>query len=90
MCAGTICQIFITVTREPRHFVPSVMSACYRYLPREPGMGGPAQSFAEEFFYAWQFERPASPWLFAMSALLVVVVMALCLFPLAPHWCFHR
>ena len=50
-------------------------------------MCGPAQLFAEEFFYAWQYERPASPWLFALSALLVVVVMALCLFPLAPHWC---
>lgn len=45
------------------------------------------QGFAEEYFYAWQYERPASPWLFALSALLVVVVMALCLFPLAPHWC---
>ncbi|KAK9839798.1 hypothetical protein WJX81_002420 [Elliptochloris bilobata] len=44
------------------------------------------KSFAEEHFYAWQYERPASPWLFALSALLVVVVMALCLFPLAPHW----
>ena len=51
------------------------------------GACGPAQAFAEEFFYAWQYERPASPWLFALSALLVVVVMALCLFPLAPHWC---
>jgi len=46
-----------------------------------------AQAFAEEHFYAWQYERPASPWLFALSALLVVVVMAFCLFPLAPHWC---
>ena len=72
--------------------MPAVSSACTRrnarFLAQEQTcVCGPAQSFAEEFFYAWQYERPASPWLFALSALLVVVVMALCLFPLAPHWC---
>jgi hypothetical protein len=43
------------------------------------------QSFQEEFFYAWQYEREASPWLYVFSALVVVVVIAACLFPLAPY-----
>ena len=56
-------------------------------VPAQDEHAPDAQAFAEEHFYAWQYERPASPWLFALSALLVVVVMAFCLFPLAPHWC---
>ena len=43
------------------------------------------QTFQEEFFYAWQYDRPSSPWLFVLSVLLVVVVILSCLFPLAPQ-----
>lgn len=42
-------------------------------------------TFEEEFFYAWQYERPSSPYLFLFSTLLVVVVILFCLFPLAPQ-----
>lgn len=45
----------------------------------------PLQTFQEEFFYAWQYDRPSSPWLFVMSVLLVAVVLLFCLFPLAPQ-----
>jgi translocation protein SEC62 len=44
------------------------------------------QTFQEEFFYAWQYERETSPWLYFFSGLVVVVVIAACLFPLAPYW----
>lgn len=43
------------------------------------------QGFQEEYFYAWQYERPSSPWLFLFSCLLVLVVILFCLFPLAPQ-----
>jgi len=43
------------------------------------------QTFQEEYFYAWQYDRPSSPYLFLFSCLLVVVVILFCLFPLAPQ-----
>eukprot|EP00884_Botryococcus_braunii_P003901 jgi/Botrbrau1/13511/Bobra.0082s0104.1 len=43
-------------------------------------------SFQEDYFYAWQYERETSPWLYFFSALVVVAVIAACLFPLAPYW----
>jgi len=42
-------------------------------------------TFQEEYFYAWQYDRPSSPYLFLFSCLLVVVVILFCLFPLAPQ-----
>ncbi len=43
------------------------------------------QSWAEDGFYAWQYERPTSPWTYVWSALMVVLVFAACCFPLAPY-----
>ncbi len=43
------------------------------------------QSFSEEFFYAWTFERPVSPYFYVLSGLVLVTIMLFCLFPLAPH-----
>jgi translocation protein SEC62 len=47
-------------------------------LCREPG-------FSEAAFYAWAYDRPTSPWSHVLSALLVVLTVGCCLFPLAPH-----
>jgi translocation protein SEC62 len=44
------------------------------------------QSFEPTDFYAWQHDRPASPWAGLYAILLAVVVLACCCFPLAPHW----
>lgn len=43
------------------------------------------QTFSEEGFYAWTYDRPASPYLWIGSVLIAVVVLAACLFPLAPY-----
>ena len=43
------------------------------------------QTFTEEHFYAWQYERPSSPYTWLLSVLLAIVVLACCLFPLAPQ-----
>lgn len=43
------------------------------------------QNWDEGSFYCWTFDRPTSPWLWLGSALLVVIVFGLCLFPLAPY-----
>ena len=43
------------------------------------------QSWDEDAFYCWTFDRPTSPWLWVGSLLLVVVVFLMCLFPLAPY-----
>ena len=40
--------------------------------------------WAEDAFYVWNFNRPTSPWFYAMSFLLVVGVTLVTLFPLAP------
>ncbi len=42
------------------------------------------QTFSEEGFYAWAYDRPASPYLWMFSVLIAVVVVGACLFPLAP------
>ena len=41
---------------------------------------------ASNTFYAWTFDRPSSPWALVGSLLIVVAVIAACLFPLAPRW----
>ncbi|KAL3154943.1 hypothetical protein ABBQ38_011473 [Trebouxia sp. C0009 RCD-2024] len=43
------------------------------------------QTFAEDAFYAWMYDRPASPYLWLWSAMIAVAVLAACLFPLAPY-----
>jgi len=43
------------------------------------------QTFSEEGFYAWAYDRPASPYLWIFSVLIAVVVVGACLFPLAPY-----
>lgn len=45
-----------------------------------------AAAFELAAFYAWQHDRVAHPWAAAWSALLVVAVLVVCCFPLAPHW----
>lgn len=42
------------------------------------------QSFDKDGFYAWRYERPASAWSYVYSALLVIAVLACCLFQVAP------
>lgn len=44
------------------------------------------QAWSEESFYVWLYDRPASPWQYVWSLLLVVGVFAVCCFPLAPYW----
>jgi len=44
------------------------------------------QDFIESSFYTWLHQRPASPWLNIMAGGAVVLVLAACLFPLAPIW----
>ncbi|DBB05953.1 TPA: hypothetical protein ACH3X3_009946 [Trebouxia sp. C0006] len=43
------------------------------------------QTFSEEGFYAWAYDRPASPYLWMFSVLIAVVVVGACMFPLAPY-----
>ncbi len=43
------------------------------------------QAWDADGFYAWTYERPTSVWFYALSALMVVAVIAVCLFPLAPY-----
>lgn len=43
------------------------------------------QTFSEDAFYAWTYDRPASPYLWLGSVLIAVLVLAACLFPLAPY-----
>ncbi|KAL4437010.1 hypothetical protein ABPG75_004149 [Micractinium tetrahymenae] len=45
-----------------------------------------AMTFAEDGFYIWLYERPASPWAWVWTALIPLVVVGACLFPLAPNW----
>mmetsp|Transcript_3390 Transcript_3390/g.8399 ORF Transcript_3390/g.8399 Transcript_3390/m.8399 type:complete len:335 (+) Transcript_3390:57-1061(+) len=42
------------------------------------------QAFAEGAFFTWKVQRPATPWVAVGSYLLVLLVIACCLFPLAP------
>ncbi len=43
------------------------------------------QTFSEDAFYAWMYDRPASPYLWIGSVLIAVIVLGACLFPLAPY-----
>lgn len=43
------------------------------------------QTFSEDAFYAWTYDRPASPYLWLGSVLIAVLVLGACLFPLAPY-----
>jgi len=58
--------------------------------PKKLAMAPPADraafSPARHTFYAWTSDRPASPYAWVYSALVVTAVLAACLFPLAPHW----
>ncbi|KAL4432440.1 hypothetical protein ABPG77_001739 [Micractinium sp. CCAP 211/92] len=45
-----------------------------------------AMTFAEDGFYIWLYERPASPWAWIWTALIPLGVVGACLFPLAPNW----
>ena len=44
------------------------------------------QSFAELTWYTWLHQRPPTPWVSIMSWIVALIVIAICLFPLAPHW----
>lgn len=44
------------------------------------------QTFEESSFYTWLHQRPASPWVNFAAGAAVVLVLAACLFPLAPMW----
>lgn len=50
-------------------------------LPAEQAM-----TFADDGFYIWLYERPASPWAWIWTALIPLGVVGACLFPLAPNW----
>ena len=45
-----------------------------------------AQSFGEESFYAWTYEKPVSPWAYVAAGAAVVAALLISLFPLAPNW----
>lgn len=49
-----------------------------RLIPQESSL------WSESSFYAWQYDRPMSAWLYFWSSLLVVVIIACCLLPIAP------
>lgn len=36
-------------------------------------------------FYVWTYELPTSPWFYVGAGALVVLVLMMCLFPLAPY-----
>lgn len=44
------------------------------------------KTFAESDFYAWLYDRPTSPWVYALAVAGAVVALLVCLFPLAPFW----
>lgn len=44
------------------------------------------QQWDEDSFYFWTEERPTPAWQHAMSILVAVLILAACLFPLAPYW----
>ena len=44
------------------------------------------QTFVEDAFYAWTYEMPMSWKGVVLSGLFAVLVVAMCLFPLAPIW----
>jgi translocation protein SEC62 len=42
--------------------------------------------YLAEYFYLWMEERPMPPWQYALAVLMVVGILVVCLFPLAPYW----
>jgi translocation protein SEC62 len=61
------------LTKFPRKLIP-------------PATSYDRATFVRDSFYAWGYERPISMWSYIWAAVMVVVVLAACLFPLAPHW----
>lgn len=47
------------------------------------------QRWADDGFYVWKYELPTSPWFYVGAGGLVVLVLLLCLFPLAPYQVIH-
>ncbi|KAG2446737.1 hypothetical protein HYH02_008298 [Chlamydomonas schloesseri] len=45
-----------------------------------------ANGFTEGAFYMWTYDRPTSMWYYAATVALPFIVIAACLFPLAPWW----
>lgn len=43
------------------------------------------QRWADDAFYIWTYELPTSPWFYVGAGALVLLVLMLCLFPLAPY-----
>ncbi|GMH39090.1 hypothetical protein BSKO_06988 [Bryopsis sp. KO-2023] len=44
-----------------------------------------SQVWDKSSFYAWQYDRPTSAWLYFWATLMVVAVIASCLLPIAPY-----
>lgn len=76
--SGPLQTWFHGLVDERSHSPWTVKKTCCR-------SNSSVQTFSEDSFYAWQYERPSSPYRFLFAVLLVVVVMMFCLFPLAPQ-----
>ena len=79
------CDCYFRSLLKQQQALPSSLRAYTFSAQSALTEGGAAQTFQEEHFYAWQYERPSSPYTILLSALLAIVVLACCLFPLAPQ-----
>lgn len=61
---------------------PTCLTTCRSLFPFSFHI---VQSFAEDAFYAWTYDRPSSPWMLVFTILGMAGVLAACLFPLAPY-----
>ncbi len=43
------------------------------------------QRWVDDGFYMWRYDMPTSPWFYVSAGALVVLVLLVCLFPLAPY-----